>query len=72
MAELSRPFVILILPVWLVGGYQVLRGLPWRYHAAFVVPIVIISGVWHINLLVEHGQITATNHSGYNLSRAWG
>jgi len=72
LAELSRPFVLLLLPFFLIFGILSLRKLPRKVLIAFLLPILVISGGWHLKLLIfNNGQIFWSNHSGYNLYRAW-
>jgi 4-amino-4-deoxy-L-arabinose transferase-like glycosyltransferase len=71
MAELMRPFFLFILPICIIGAYIVFRRLPVRYFVGFLFPIVMLSGVWHFHLAVSFGQLTWSNHSGFNLVRAW-
>jgi len=72
MAELSRPFVLLILPFFLIVAHQFLRGAPKRCLAAFLLPIVLLSGGWHLKLLLlDDGQVIWSSHGGFNLYRAW-
>ncbi|MBM3122378.1 MAG: hypothetical protein FJZ97_09375, partial [Chloroflexi bacterium] len=70
-AELSRPFVLYLMPLLLVGGILVIRPLGRPSCVAFVLPLVLISGLWHLHLVAAHGQLLWTNHSGFNLVRAW-
>jgi hypothetical protein len=67
MAELLRPFMIVVLPVALVCGVAALRRLPRKCTLAFLMPILILSGMWHIHVARAHGQLTWSNHSGFNL-----
>ena len=72
LAELSRPFVLLLMPIFLIFGYLSLRQLPKKVLISFLIPVVLISGGWHLKLLVfNNGQIFWSNHSGFNLYRAW-
>jgi hypothetical protein len=71
MAELMRPFVFFSLPLLLFCSYQALRKFPKKYFFYFLIPIALFSGTWHFYIAFQHGQITWTNHSGYNLARAW-
>jgi len=80
MAELTRPFVIFLLPFLLIGTYRVLANCPASfcdkrktrlYYLSFLLPLVLFSGSWHFHLAVTHGQITATPHSGFNLQNSW-
>ena len=75
-AELTRPFMIYLLPV--VSGLALYRlwklpGRPSRQIAVlFFIPVLLFSGTIHLNLLLKHHQLTFSNNAGYNLSRAWG
>lgn len=72
MMELSRPFALLLLPIMLGGAYWWLRSRPKRYFLLFCLSLLILSGSWHTKLLLfNDGQILWSNHSGYNLQRAW-
>ena len=71
IAELTRPFVFLFLPVVLFCTWCAFRKLPRRYFLCFLAPVVLLSGSWHLHQAVRHRQIIWSNHSGYNLSRAW-
>jgi hypothetical protein len=71
MFELLRPFVFLLLPFPVLCAFQALRGVPARYFACFLLPLVLISGSWHAYIAVRHGQATWSNHTGFNLIRAW-
>jgi hypothetical protein len=71
MAELVRPFVLALLPVFLLSAYLRLRQRPRRFFLALLVPLCLFSGVWHLHLALAHGQVLWTNHSGFNLVRAW-
>jgi hypothetical protein len=72
LAELSRPFVLLLMPFFLLYGFLALKKLPRKVLIAFLVPVILISGGWHLKLLVlNQGQIFWSNHSGFNLYRAW-
>lgn len=71
LAELSRPFVFLMLPFLLIGTYLFLRPYPRRVFIALVIPIGLLTGVWHLHLVTAHGQLLATNYAGFNLRRAW-
>ncbi len=71
MAELMRPFVLFVLPLMLFGAYLALRNRPKRYFLCFLAPLILFSGTWHLNMALRHGQIAWSQHSGFNLSRAW-
>jgi len=71
-AELTRPFVLLMLPVLLLFSLAALWSLPKRFLLLFLVPLGIFSGGWHAKLyFLNGGQILWTNHSGYNMANAW-
>jgi hypothetical protein len=69
MFELSRPFIILLLPFILVFAYARIGSA--RRFAALLIPLVLISGTWHVHLAAAHRQMTASNHFGVNLWRCW-
>ena len=75
LLELTRPFMIFLLPLFLlVEGHRIHLNAPRRglALAAFLLPVVVLSGGWHLHLYLAHDhQITWTNISGYNLQRAW-
>lgn len=75
MAELSRPFMIAILPLFL--AYHAFIYLDKKQAngkkklIAFLVPLLLFSGGWHAKLLIRHGQLIWSNHGGSNLVNAW-
>ena len=73
--ELTRPFMIYLLPVFLlIEIHRILRTAlqPRPALIAFVLPVAFLSGSWHLHLYLTHdGQITWTSISGYNLQNAW-
>lgn len=71
MAELTRPFVIFLLPALLFLTLLSLRALPKRHYVAFLLPFAILSGGWHLHMAIQHGQLSWSNHSGNNLVRGW-
>jgi len=71
MSELSRPFVLFLLPVLLLMGFLNLRGATRRARIFFLLPLLLISGGWHLYIGITHGELTWTNHSGFNLQRSW-
>jgi len=71
LAELTRPYLLLFLPLLLLGAWC---GLPAGRRARFVallLPLLLISGAWHAHQWVRHGQLTWSNHAGFNMIRAW-
>ncbi len=71
MAELSRPFVFVLLPFLLAGAYFFLHRCPRRAFVALLIPVGLLSGVWHVHLFAAHQQVLSTNYAGFNLRRAW-
>lgn len=72
LAELSRPFVLITMPFFILYAVLRLKQFPKRVLISFLVPILLISGGWHAKLLIfNNGQIFWSNHSGFNLYRAW-
>ena len=75
LLELTRPFMIFLLPLFLVvEWHRIYLHAPRRQSAlaAFLLPVVVLSGGWHLHLFLAHDhQIAWTNISGYNLQRAW-
>lgn len=75
MAELSRPFMIAIIPLFLLyQGFLYFKTDKPKGKAkfiAFLVPLLLFSGAWHAKLLVRHGQLIWSNHGGSNLVNAW-
>jgi len=71
MAELCRVFIFILIPILLFCTYLALKNLPRKYLWCFLIPVVVFTGGWHANLLLRHGQLVSSNHSGFNLIRAW-
>ena len=75
LLELTRPFMIFLLPLFLaVEVHRIARTAPGRAGAlaAFLIPVAILSGGWHLHVWLAHDhQIAWTNVSGFNLQRAW-
>ena len=67
--------MIFLLPLFLlIEWHRIHLNAPRRglALAAFLLPVVVLSGGWHLHLYLAHDhQITWTNISGYNLQRAW-
>jgi hypothetical protein len=67
--------MIFLLPLFLlVEWHRIHLNVPRRVPAlaAFLLPVVMLSGGWHLHLYIAHDhQIAWTNISGYNLQRAW-
>lgn len=72
MTELSRPFVVYIIPLFIVFAYfRFKKCCLKKQFIVFVIPIILFSGTWHCHLFTAHNQISFSNHSGFNLARAW-
>jgi len=72
LTEQMRPFVILLLPMVLLCTFGYCRQAGrTRLFIMLLIPVVLFSGAWHTHLAVRHGQLIASNHTGYNLARAW-
>jgi 4-amino-4-deoxy-L-arabinose transferase-like glycosyltransferase len=75
LAELTRPFMIYLLPVAIAIvfiKYYRFRKFGLILATLFLIPIVALSGSFHVYKWVKHQQLTFSNNTGFNLSRAWG
>lgn len=75
MIELTRPFVLIFLPLLILLGMMALSPLEHKRQVAicFLLPILVFSGGWHLKLILfNDGQVMWSNHSGYNLVMLWG
>lgn len=71
LAELTRPFMVLVVPFLALAWWWDLRPIR-RDLIAFVLPVALVSGLWHVKLLaLNGGQIAWSNYGGYNLQNAW-
>jgi len=71
MAELTRPFFILILPIVLLCAWLILRKIRPLSFCWLLIPLLLFSGSWHVHLKLKYGQFFWSNHGGFNLMRAW-
>ncbi|MCI0417576.1 hypothetical protein L0222_32820 [bacterium] len=70
LLELTRPFFLFMLPVFLIFAYFKLRGT--KRFLIFLLPFILTSGLWHLKLLVfNNGQIVWSNCTGFNLATVW-
>lgn len=69
LAELTRPFVLVLLPLFVLAG--LLRAGSRPRLVAFLLPVMLLSGGWHLHQYFSHGQVIWSNHGGFNLQRAW-
>lgn len=73
-AELTRPFMIYLLPIYIlivIANYLRFKKGGKKLAIIFLSPVILISGILHFNLYVQHEQLTFSNHAGFNLHRAW-
>ncbi|WP_158046003.1 hypothetical protein [Skermanella pratensis] len=79
LLDLTRPFMVFLLPLFMaVEIHRIVGTAPPSARgragalAAFLLPVVILSGGWHLHVWLAHDQqLTWTNVSGFNLQRAW-
>jgi hypothetical protein len=71
MAELTRPFFVVLLPFTLAGSAVHLAGRRRALALSLVLPVLLISGGWHVHMWLDHGQLFWSNHGGFNLAHAW-
>lgn len=71
LVDLTRPFAVVLLPPLTWGAWYALRRAEGRPFLAFLAPLLILSGGWHLHALRLEGQLTWGNHSGFNLQRGW-
>lgn len=72
LVETARPFVLVLLPFLIIFSIIHLGKKRWPAWIIFVIPIIVISGGWHLKLyLYNEGQLLSTNNSGFNLRRCW-
>jgi hypothetical protein len=78
MLELTRTLIFPLLPFFLLLTCLAIADVPaprWthrlRYVLAFLVPILLFSGGWHLKQLVSHDQLHWSNHDGFNMQKSW-
>lgn len=71
LAELTRPHMILLLPLLLGGALARLLPGARSVKLAFLLPVLLLSGGWHLHQYVDLGQVAWSNHGGFNLLNAW-
>ncbi|MEL6672627.1 MAG: hypothetical protein AAFR61_10570 [Bacteroidota bacterium] len=73
LSELTRPFMLALLPILVAYSFFMLKPRSLRRFVYFLIPVLILSGGWHLKLLiVNDGQVVWSNHGGSNLANAWG
>ena len=72
-AELARPFMLALVPLLILFNVVHYNRKENRRNVLFfLLPLLLISGLWHAKLLYyNQGQIIWSNSSGTNLFRAW-
>ena len=75
LAELTRPFMIYLVPLLIVLmllSYRAQdKSVRSKQMLGFLMPIILISGSMHLCLYINHQQLNFSNHAGFNLHRAW-
>ena len=75
LAELTRPFMIYLVPLLIVLmllSYRAQgKAVRSKQTLGFLMPIMLISGSLHLSLYINHQQLNFSNHAGFNLHRAW-
>lgn len=71
MAELTRPFLFSIVIYVAVCVSAMLWTRSRRQVMAFLIPLMVFTGGWHAHQAWRFGQLTWSNHVGFNLIRAW-
>jgi hypothetical protein len=71
LVGLTRPFAIVLVPAVVLLVLRDLRGAPRRELAAFALGALLLAVPWHVYLFARHGQTSMSNHTGFNLLRAW-
>jgi 4-amino-4-deoxy-L-arabinose transferase-like glycosyltransferase len=75
LAELTRPFMIYLVPLLIILMLLGYRGqdktVRSKLMLGFLMPIILISGSLHLSLYINHQQLNFSNHAGFNLHRAW-
>ena len=71
IAELTRPFVLVTVPFFLFGAWRMIRPFPRINFVAVLIPILLLSGSWHLKLIIRNGQLSWSNHTGFNLYQSW-
>lgn len=69
MAELTRPFMVFVVPFLVLSAVGVMRGK--RCLPYFFVPLLLLSGSWHAQVAIRYQRLAWTNHTGFNLLHAW-
>lgn len=72
LMELLRPFGLFLVPVLILHAWMAWHGKRRATFLALAVPLLLLSGGWHLKLLIhQDGQIVWSNHGGNNLYNGW-
>jgi hypothetical protein len=71
MAELLRPFFIYLLPIPFLFSLLRFKKKSIASCLFFLAPILLFSGGWHVRTALLVKQLSWSNHSGFNMVRAW-
>ena len=69
--DMLRPFTMLFTPfLAALVMYDIYKKHGWQRIIYFSVPLLIIM-VWHFNHIFVLGQLSWSNHAGFNICHAW-
>ncbi|TGL23359.1 hypothetical protein EHQ47_05640 [Leptospira bourretii] len=73
MLDMLRPFGILIALLICLFVVYILKQKKYKISSYVIpfLPLVFITLPFHYHLYTHHKQLTMTNHSGFNIQRAW-
>ena len=76
--ELTRTLIFPLLPFLMLLSFLAIPDVPaprWthrlRYALAFLIPILLLSGGWHLKQIVAHDKLHWSNHDGFNMQKSW-
>ncbi len=69
--ELTRTFIFVLMPILVPCALLAFGTRNWKVWLAFLLPVVLLSGGWHLKQIVKHDQVQWSNHSGFNLYKSW-
>ncbi len=71
-AELSRPFVLFVVPILVFNFYLRMKKKKKLYLILFLTPLILVSGGWRVKLYQFNGpQIIWSDYGGCNVYEAW-
>lgn len=71
LSELTRPHMVYLLPLLLAGALARIWPKRASVIVAFLLPVAVLSGGWHVHQYAKLGQFAWSNHGGFNLINAW-